>query len=88
MPFPLKERRILLTVPGVGPAVLQRLESVGIHSIADLSRMGADAVVRRVNAQLGMPAWENRRKALNAALRLAAASSHKLTEPTPDCGSR
>jgi nucleotidyltransferase/DNA polymerase involved in DNA repair len=87
MPFSSNERRILLTVPGVGPAVLQRLESVGVHSIADLSRLGADAVVRRVNSQMGMPAWENRRKALNAALQLAAASGLELIGQGPARGS-
>lgn len=62
----------MLTVPGVGPAVIQRLEAVGIHSLSDLACLGPDKAVKRVCQQLGTPAWENRRKALNTALALAA----------------
>lgn len=62
----------MLTVPGVGPAVIQRLESIGIHSLAELAQLGADQAVKRVCQQLGTRAWENRRKALEISLRLAA----------------
>lgn len=62
----------MLAVPGVGPAVIQRLESVGIHSLAELAQLGADLAVMRVCQSLGTKAWENRRKALNSALLLAA----------------
>jgi hypothetical protein len=72
MPFPSIDRQLMLTVPGLGPAVIQRLESVGIHSLSELDRLGADHAVRRVCQQLGTKAWENRRKALNCALQLAA----------------
>jgi hypothetical protein len=43
-----------------------------VHSISELAALGAHAVVRRVCHQLGTSAWENRRKALETALRLAA----------------
>lgn len=62
----------MLTVPGVGPAVIERLESVGIHSLAELARLGPDKAVMRVCQQLGTRAWQNRRKALQGALQLAA----------------
>lgn len=70
----------MLTVPGVGPAVIQRLESVGIHSLTDLARLGADDAVRRVCQRLGTPAWQNRRKALDGALQLAA---RRCTQDSP-----
>lgn len=72
MPFSSLDRQLLLTVPGVGPAVINRLESVGIHSLAELAVLGPDMAVMRVCHQLGTRAWENRRKALTSALQLAA----------------
>ena len=72
MPFPTTERQLLLKVPGIGAAVIERLESVGVHSLSELAALGPHAVVRRVCRELGTPAWENRRKALETALRLAA----------------
>lgn len=71
MSFPIIERKLLLTVPGIGAGVIARLESVGVHSLSELAALGSDAAVRRVCRQLGTNAWENRRGALDAALRLA-----------------
>lgn len=71
MPFPLTDRKFMLMVPGIGPAVIQRLEAAGIHSLTELAHVGPDKAVGRVCAQLGTCAWENRRKALLTALRLA-----------------
>lgn len=61
----------MLQIPGIGPAVIQRLEAAGIHSLGDLADLGAEHAIRRICQQLGNNAWENRRKALNAALRQA-----------------
>ena len=71
MPFPIIERKLLLTVPGIGAGVIDRLESVGVHSLSELAALGSHTAVRRVCRQLGTNAWENRRRALDAALRLA-----------------
>lgn len=61
----------MLMVPGIGPAVIQRLEAAGIHSLAELASLGPDKAINRVCQQLGTNAWENRRKALLTALRMA-----------------
>lgn len=70
MPFPTAERQLLLKVPGIGAAVIARLESVGVHSLSELAATGPNAVVRRICHELGNRAWENRRRALEAALQL------------------
>lgn len=71
MPFPSIERKLLLTVPGIGTGVIDRLESVGVHSLSELAALGSHAAVHRVCRQLGTNAWVNRRRALDEALRLA-----------------
>ena len=54
--------------PGIGPAVIRRLEAVGGLSLADLAQRGVDDVVVEICSQLGSPAWGNRRAALNRVL--------------------
>ena len=66
--FDPAERRILLSLPGIGPGVLQRLEQAGIDSLDALRKAGADAVVQQVCANLGHGAWRNRHRALQRAL--------------------
>ena len=50
MPFPLEERRALLGVKGVGPAVVARLEQMGIESLAHLSKANALDIVSNAAA--------------------------------------
>lgn len=58
------ERRHLLTSPGLGPVVVERLEQAGIASIAALRQLGVDTVVGRMCQPGTNLAWRNRRKAL------------------------
>lgn len=66
--FAPAERRLLLSTPGIGPGVIQRLESAGIHSLAQISALGVQGTVRHVCEHLGTMAWANRRGALDRVL--------------------
>ena len=74
MPFPLEERRALLGVKGVGPAVVARLEQMGIESLAHLSTANALDIVSNAAAIVGSTCWKNSpqaRSAIQAAIALA-----------------
>ena len=66
--FAPDERRLLLSTSGIGPGVIQRLESAGIHSLAQIRALGVQGTVRQVCEHLGTMAWANRRGALDRAL--------------------
>jgi hypothetical protein len=58
------ERRHLLSSPGLGPVVVDRLERSGIASIERLRILGVDAVVESMCQPGHNRAWFNRRRAL------------------------
>lgn len=62
--FNERERRHLLSSPGLGPIVVERLEQSGIASIAALQTLGVDAVVDAMCQPGQNMAWFNRRRAL------------------------
>lgn len=66
--FPQHERDLLLQTPGLGEVIVQRLESAGIVSLAQLHALGTDQVLDLV----GRGGWHNRRRALARALESAA----------------
>lgn len=66
--FPAAERQWLLTLPRIGPTVVERLEQAGYGSLDHLRAAGPDAVVAAVCRQVGSSAWGNRRRALMRAL--------------------
>jgi hypothetical protein len=68
MRFSQDERRILLATPGIGSRVIERLESIGVHSFAALQHGGLDSAVKTVCASMGSRAWANRARALGRAL--------------------
>ncbi|RMX02657.1 helix-hairpin-helix domain-containing protein [Corticibacter populi] len=59
MPFPTHERQLLLAVKGVGPAVVARLEQMGIESLAHLGRADVQDILRRGAALTGSSCWKN-----------------------------
>ena len=74
MPFPLEERRALLGVKGVGPAVGGRLEQMGIESLAHLGKANALDIVSKAAAIVGSTCWKNSpqaRSAIQAAIAFA-----------------
>lgn len=76
--FDQDERRFLVSIPGIGPGVVDRLESVGLASLDALRQAGVDQAVLIICMQQGTHAWKNRRRALARALHqfLAKRSEH------------
>lgn len=66
--FPADERRLLLSLPRIGPMVVARIEAQGIASLRDLQHRGVEHVVDEVCRRMGTRAWANRRSALAGAL--------------------
>lgn len=58
------ERRELLLVRGIGPLVIERLESIGLDSFDKILDVGIDEAVERACLSTGSSAWRNRRRAL------------------------
>ena len=82
MPFPLTEHNALLALKGVGPAVIARLEQMGIDSLAMLSKANACDILAQASAAVGSTCWKNSpqaRAAINAAIELAKDS--RLSTP-------
>lgn len=78
MPFPADERAMLLTVKGVGPTVVDRLEQIGIDTLAALAASKPEDIVAQVAAMLGTTCWRNSpqaRGAIAAAVATARAAS-------------
>jgi len=74
--FPAAERQWLLTLPRIGPTVVERLEQAGYRSLEHLRAAGPDAVVEAVCRQVGSRAWGNRRRALAQALMMLAVAAN------------
>ena len=64
MAFLVSERTKLLRAPRIGPAVVERLEQVGLDSFAKLRLLGVEKAIRIVCEHVGHSAWANRRTAL------------------------
>ncbi len=74
--FPADERAALLGVKGVGPAVVQRLEQMGIASLRQLAAADAGGVVAAAAGLTGSTCWKNSpqaRAAIQAAIDFARA---------------
>ncbi|WP_153388576.1 helix-hairpin-helix domain-containing protein [Pseudomonas brassicacearum] len=74
MPFPLTEQNALLALKGVGPAVIARLEQMGIDSLAVLGKANACDILAQASAAAGSTCWKNSpqaRAAINAAIEFA-----------------
>jgi hypothetical protein len=67
MAFTTRETSILLSTPGIGPKVIQRLQEVGLDSLRNLRETGVDSAVLRVCDVVGDIGWANRRKPLRRA---------------------
>jgi predicted flap endonuclease-1-like 5' DNA nuclease len=58
----------LLSMPGIGPSVIGRLQDVGIRSVSQLRQVGVDHAVLAVCEKTGQIAFANRRRFLHQAL--------------------
>jgi hypothetical protein len=74
MPFPPQERQALLSLKGVGPTVVARLEQMGFESLAQLSRAHVLDLLTQASKITGSSCWKNSpqaRAAIQAAIDLA-----------------
>jgi predicted RecB family nuclease len=74
MAFPPGERAALLAVKGVGPTVIDRLEQIGIDSLAVLAASKPEDIVAQVAAMLGATCWKNSPQARRAIADAVAAA--------------
>ncbi|MDO4695048.1 MAG: helix-hairpin-helix domain-containing protein [Eikenella sp.] len=59
MPFSMEETRSLLAVKGIGPAVLLRLEQMGLDDTAKLAAADVDDILQQGAALTGSTCWKN-----------------------------
>ena len=74
MAFSEVERDALLRVKGVGPKVVERLEQLGLDSLAVLAGQDAHAICAAAAGLVGSSCWKNSpqaRRAIEAAIALA-----------------
>jgi predicted RecB family nuclease len=57
--FPLEERDALLALKGMGPAVVQRLEQMGIASLRQLAAAKPSEIVASAAGLTGSTCWKN-----------------------------
>ena len=72
--FPEKERESLLSLPGVGPSVIRRLEQVGYSRISELRHTDPKEIVLRISELMGSTCWRNSpqaKKAIESIVELA-----------------
>jgi predicted RecB family nuclease len=81
MPFTVDDKKKLLTVKGVGPAVITRLEQLGFNNLEQLARADAREIVQGAASLVGSTCWRNSpqaRTAIEAAIEAASgATSHR-----------
>lgn len=76
MHFSDAEKQVLLSVKGVGPTVVLRLESMGFFSLEALADADAQDILSQGAALTGSSCWKNSpqaRKAIQAAIEAAVA---------------
>jgi DNA transformation protein and related proteins len=78
MPFQSIDRKILLGIKGVGPAVIARLEQLGYSSLDALAGADAQHIVESAAALVGSTCWKNSpqaKAAIQAAITAAAGAN-------------
>lgn len=78
--FTAAERDTLLRVKGVGPAVVARLEQMGLASLAQLAEADARDILAQGAALSGSSCWKNSpqaQAAIAAAIGAALAAVHR-----------
>lgn len=79
MRFSEADRNILLAVKGVGPKVLERLEQMGLHTLAQLAEADGRDILARGAQLSGSSCWKNSpqaRAAVDAAIAKALQAVH------------
>jgi len=77
MHFSDDDRRLLLSIRGVGPTVIARLEQIGVSDLVDLSGRDAETICTAASMIVGSTCWKNSPQARSAiAAAIAAARAH------------
>lgn len=74
MTFKQNEKDQLLSLKGVGPSVIRRLEEIGISSFSELRQYKTEEITERVASMLKTTCWKNSpqaKSAISAAIELA-----------------
>lgn len=66
MAFQNQDRELLLSVKGVGPKVIERLEQIGFSSLEDLAEASSTEITKWVSDELGSTCWRNSPQARSA----------------------
>lgn len=92
MPFPAAEHAALLALRGIGPAVIARLEQIGINSLADLAQACTHDILAQAAALVGSTCWKNSpqaRAAIDTAITFAKQHSSSANPTgTPRAGQK
>lgn len=78
MAFSDSEKQILLSVKGVGPMVISRLEQMGFSSLAQLSEASYEEILISGSALTGSSCWKNSPQAKKAVEGAIAAAKDAL----------
>ena len=70
------ERQCLLDVPGVGQAVVSRLEQIGISTLDQLAVVEVDDVLLQISTLLGATCWRSSPQARVAVMLAVALARH------------
>ncbi|MNQ46930.1 hypothetical protein D3C85_607570 [compost metagenome] len=79
MGFSTEETQTLLSVKGVGPTVVRRLEQLGFSSLAQLGQANALEIVTQASAIVGSSCWKNSPQA-RAAIEAAITQAKMLAD--------
>ncbi|SQH12529.1 Pathogenicity locus [Providencia heimbachae] len=82
MAFSESEKQLLLSVKGVGPMVISRLEQMGFSSLAQLSEASYDEILISGAALTGSSCWKNSPQAKKA-VEGAIAAAKQASTPSP-----
>ena len=74
MGFSAQEKQLLLSVKGVGPTVVNRLEQLGFTTLVQLGEADALDIVTQASALVGSTCWKNSPQA-RAAIQAAIAKA-------------
>ncbi|MGO4003100.1 MULTISPECIES: Pathogenicity locus [Pseudomonas] len=77
MGFSTEEKQQLLSVKGVGPTVVSRLEQMGFATLAQLAEANALDIVTQASAIVGSTCWKNSPQA-RAAIQAAIAKAREV----------
>lgn len=66
MVFSESERALLVKVKGVGDKVIDRLEQIGIHSLAKLAEENPQDITQQIAGLVGSSCWKNSPQAKRA----------------------